>query len=363
MNTKFSPILVDKAGVSDDFYVIVATYTENGQAVSKGELLLCFETSKAAYDVEAPQAGFYFGNVKEGDHVVVGDTLAVIAEDTAFDLSWFDQFKSKNTHKPPVDAGVRVSKSAQQLIDQNNLTLEVFGERMIVSKTDVEEYLKSTQPAIDLKDLDIDDNSIVIYGAGGHSSMCLDLLYLTQEYNIVGAVDSTKLRGDMVLNTAVLGPESLLQELFALGLKRAVLGIGNVLDHQVRGQLYKKLIDIGYQVPNICHPSASVECSVTLGSGNQIMQGAIIGSNVKIGDNCIINSGSIISHDCDIGDDVHIAPGAILAGSVTVERGSVVGMGATVFMGVKLGEAVTINNGINVFSDVPDGTIIKSQEN
>lgn len=362
MSKKFNPILVDKAGVSDDFYVIVALYAESGQKVEKGELLLCFETSKAAYEVEAAEDGFYFCNVEKGDHVVVGEILGVIAEDETFDTSWFAESQSKSSKAPVVNEGVRVSKPAQKLIDENDLSLEVFGDRVMISKSDVEEYLKSLRPSIDLKELDVTENSLVVHGAGGHSRMCLDILYLTKEHDIIGIADSIKSYGDTVFKTPVLGPESLLKELFALGVKKAVLGIGNVLDNQVRVRLYQNLIKIGFDVPNISHPSASIEQSVTMGSGNQIMQGAIIGSNVKIGNNCIINSGCVISHDCVIEDGAHIAPGAILAGWVTVGEGSVVGMGVTVYMDVNIGDKVMINNGINVFSDVPDGSIIKIQE-
>lgn len=361
MENKFSPVIVPKEGVSDDFYVIVAIYAKDGQKVEKGDLLLCFETSKAAIEVEADQSGYYYSSVCEGDHVIAGDTLAVISEESSFDKTYFEQGGGASTARV-MDAKVRLSKAAQKLIDDNSLSLDVFGDRGIISKSDVEEYLEIQKCDLDVNTLHLSADSLVIYGDGGHAKMCLDIVYLTKKFDVIGMIGSLNKSGTKVFNTPVLGPEHLLKDLYNAGVRKAVLGIGAVLNHQVRAKLYMNLVSIGYTIPNIMHPSASVENSVTIGEGNQIMQGAIIGSDVTIGNNCIINSGCVISHDCVIEDDVHIAPGAILAGGVTVRQGSVVGMGSTIFLGVSIGENAMINNGINIFTDVIDNTVVKFQE-
>ena len=134
---------------------------------------------------------------------------------------------------------------------------------------------------------------------------------------------------DEVLGVPVLGTSSMLADLKAQGIDHAVLGIGSVNNHQRRAKLYGRLVAAGFKVPNLIHPRAMVEPSVTMGIGNQIFAGTVVSSAAKLGDDTIINSGAVISHDCTIGSHTHVSPGAILAGGVAIGANTLVGMGVT----------------------------------
>ena len=190
--------------------------------------------------------------------------------------------------------------------------------------------------------------------------MCIDILKQRNEYEIVGIVDSEKPIGTIICGVKVIGHDSILQTLWNEGVTLAVNGIGSISNPVIRKKLFCKLKNIGFYLPNLIHPSATVEPSVKLGEGNQIMMGSCVGSGVVIGDNCIVNSGAIVSHDSVLSNHSHIAPGAILAGAVNVGELAVVGMGATIFIGVKVGANSLINNGVDVFKDVKANEILRA---
>jgi sugar O-acyltransferase (sialic acid O-acetyltransferase NeuD family) len=234
----------------------------------------------------------------------------------------------------------------------------------LISVADVER-LASKQPdtavALSVTDeLEIYQNSIIIFGGGGHAKMCIDLLRRTEEYDILGIVDDKLAIGTSILGVKVIGGSDVLSKLIALGVKYAVNGVGAIKDPKIRGNIHADLTNAGFCLPNLVHPASNVEVSVRMGDGNQIMMGAVVGSDVQIGNGCLINSGAIISHDCILQDHCHVAPGAVLAGAIDVGDGSVIGMGATVYLGLSIGKDAMIFNGMNVFKDIPEGKIVDS---
>ncbi|MCX6361997.1 MAG: lipoyl domain-containing protein, partial [Armatimonadetes bacterium] len=56
--TEQAPVLVPRETVNDDSVRLVALHVEDGAAVAEGQPICEIETSKAAVEIEAPQAGF-----------------------------------------------------------------------------------------------------------------------------------------------------------------------------------------------------------------------------------------------------------------------------------------------------------------
>lgn len=362
MQNNVAPIVVKKEGVSDDSYKVIELYTQNGSWVEEGELILCFETSKTAIDIESPKKGYVFFDTNEQEEVVIGQTIAVISDEKSFSYrDWFDLINGIKEEKSAHPAQVIISKAAQRILDETTIDISVFKELKMITRKDVEDYLSSLKEISKInQELTIDKNSVLIFGGGGHAKMCIDIIKQTRTHSIIGIVDDNIPAQTEVLGVPVLGTINTTDLLIKKGLQFAVLGIGGVLNKGLRKKVFLSLKEMDLHIPNIIHPSSSVESSVTLGEGNQIMQGAIVGSNVQIGNNCIINSGSIISHDTVIGDNVHIAPGAIIAGGVTIKDDTIIGMGCTLFLGLTIGENVIIQNGVNIFKDIEDNEIIRN---
>lgn len=374
MSTDIIPVLINKETVSDDFYLIIDLPFMTGDDVKVGDIILSYETSKTVIDVEASASGFVHYNVEEEQEIAVGAVCAAITNKAGIPEDYFDQFKLKETQPSlqkevtpsSVDLGqyemqMRISKPAKKMLEKHQLDLSLFEGKKILTTRDIQHYLyPASQVAITSDTHHQAHNKLIIIGGGGHAKMCIDIIQATKSYELVGIVDENLEIGSETLGVPIIGNEADLDKLYQQGINFCVIGLGALNKPVLRQEIFHRVKKIGYILPNIIHPRATLEPSVSLGEGNQIMAGAVVGSDVHIGDNCIINSNSTISHDSRLANNVHITPGAILAGTVTVGSNAIIGMGVTVLMNVTIGHDVVIANGVNVVKDIDSGLFLKN---
>lgn len=368
---KTMDIIIPREFVSDDQYLLQKLCVVNNDFVKEGEILALIESSKSVIDVTSPADGYVYFFSDEGDIVSVGERLALLASTKeALQVEIGNSNKNSQRRKESETksedvslSGVRCSKKALLLMKQHNIDVGAFDGLGMVTAQDVEHYLSSREKAVKatVAPSSVNRQKIIILGGGGHSKVCIDILRQAQSFTIAGILDSIQDIGAEVLGIPVIGRDTMpeLLKTRESGISLAVNGIGLIPDHRNRCKLFERLLEAGFHLPNLIHPKASIEPSAKLGEGNQIMAGAIIGSDVTVGNYCLINSGVVVSHDCIIDDHVHLAPGALLAGAVRVGRNSLIGMGVTIYAKVTIGSNVVIANGANVFHDVPDNTVVK----
>lgn len=354
-------ITVPRESTIDENVLIVELPVKNGGAIKKGETLAVFETTKSAFTLEAPCDGFLFYTIKPQASVKVGDVLAVIAGAADFKL---DLAKEMRTTEHPLGAAVtpsktRFSESALRIIRERGLDPRQFAHRVTVTANDVLHSLEPSPHGETKETRPISEKSIVLLGGGRHAKMCIDLLRQTQTHEIYGILDSHTETGQLVMGVPIVGPDRSLEDWRRKGLRYAVNAVGGIHNHPVREEVFKRIKKAGFELPNLIHPSAVLEPSVSLGDGNQLMAHALIGSASRIGNNCIINSGAIVSHDCVLHDNVHLAPGSTLAGGVQIGKNTLIGMGVTLYMDVKVGANVTIHNGCHITQHIPDNTVVR----
>ncbi len=188
----------------------------------------------------------------------------------------------------------------------------------------------------------IDTNSVVLYGAGGHCKVVIDILEALG-IDIDCIVDDNP-TASKLLNYPMYKADSTFNQ--------AIITIGHC---QVRKRVAER-IKVNKFVSAI-HPSAIVSPYSKIGCGTVIMQGAIVQSCAKIGNHVIVNTLSSIDHECRIGDFVHIAPGATLSGNVEVGECSWIGVGTCVKQGIRIGRNCMIGAGSVVVKDIPDNVV------
>jgi UDP-perosamine 4-acetyltransferase len=199
---------------------------------------------------------------------------------------------------------------------------------------------------------------VILIGGGGHARQVIEIIKACGSYHIVGITDNDPLkRKRRIDGVPVVGNDEALHHYFKKGVRQAFISLGSVDDTKARINLYKMLIEIGFELINVIHASALVSASVTLGTGNAIMPGSIINAHTTLGSNCIINTGAIVEHDCSIEDHVHIATGAKVAGGVTIQEGSHIGLGALIKQGITIGKYAIVGAGALVLDDVPDKVV------
>lgn len=205
----------------------------------------------------------------------------------------------------------------------------------------------------------LDQNRIILLGGGGHAKVLIDLIRVSGLYEIIGILDSQLEVGSSVSGISVLGNDDLLRELYAKRIENACIAIGSIKDNSKRNVLYEKVKLLGFSVPFLLHPKATISNNDTkISEGVQIMAGTIVQAGCSIGENTIVNTGAIVEHDCIVGNHVHICPGAVISGGCTTGDCAFIGAGATVIQGIKIGNNSIVAAGAVVINDVPDGETV-----
>lgn len=199
--------------------------------------------------------------------------------------------------------------------------------------------------------------NVIIFGAGGHGRVVLDILQQADGVTVVGFLDSNvQLHGTSVNGLPVMGDHSLVQQSkVEYNVSGIMVAIGN---NKARTSVFEYLLRMGLSVVSAIHPTAIIARSARLGQGVMIGAGAIVGPSAVIGTNVIVNNGVIIEHDNLIEDHANVSSGSALGGSVTIKTGAFLGMGVSVKPGVCVGEWSVIGAGSAVIRDVPDNAVV-----
>jgi sugar O-acyltransferase (sialic acid O-acetyltransferase NeuD family) len=200
---------------------------------------------------------------------------------------------------------------------------------------------------------------IIGIGAGGHCKVVMEIIKRAGSWKIAGLLDADPSRmGESLSGIEILGNDDLAAALYKQGIHAAFIGIGSVGATQPRRNVFAILSYLGFELPILIHPSATVAFEAEIGIGTCIMPGAIVNPGVMIGECAIINSGAIIEHDCEISSFAHLSPGTVLGGSVFVGEGSHIGIGAVIRQGIHIGKNAIVGAGAVVVKDVPDDATV-----
>lgn len=191
-------------------------------------------------------------------------------------------------------------------------------------------------------------NLLLIWGAGGHGKVVLDIARGMGRFdNIAFLDDDAERAGFTFCDCPLIGrPE----ELQSFAGSAFIVAIG---DNRTRARCFRNALENGLVATALVHPSAVISPSASVGRGTVVMPGVIINAGAVIGENCIINSGAIVEHDCRIDAHVHISPRAVLGGGVSIGPLAHIGIGAVVLPGASVGRESIVGAGAVVLKEVP----------
>jgi sugar O-acyltransferase (sialic acid O-acetyltransferase NeuD family) len=193
---------------------------------------------------------------------------------------------------------------------------------------------------------------LLIIGCGGHGRVAMEAAR-SAGLQVAGFLDDGH-RGEQVLGAPVLGGSERLDDAQA-GAYAYVVAVG---DQATRRRLAGRIVDSGFELASIVHPTATISPSATLGDGTVAFAGVIVNAGASIGAFCILNTACSIDHDCRLASGVQISPGVRLAGNVVCGEDAFVGTGACAIPGVCIGARAVVGAGAAVVRDVPPDTVV-----
>lgn len=194
---------------------------------------------------------------------------------------------------------------------------------------------------------------LLILGAGGQGKVVLDLALTCEKWDEISFLDGGKI-GEEVFGYPVIGDfreYEVLREAYT----HAIVAVGN---SDLRLKLTEALLETGYEVPILIHPSAVVSQFSSIGLGTVVMPQAVINISAQVGKACIVNTGVIIEHDCQVGDGVHLSPSARIGGTVSIGDKSWICLGAKVINNIRIGKSVTVGAGAVVIDNIQDEALV-----
>jgi sugar O-acyltransferase (sialic acid O-acetyltransferase NeuD family) len=214
----------------------------------------------------------------------------------------------------------------------------------------------------------------VIFGASRQGRVVLEVLRAQGQHPILGFLDDDPAKRDLLVDgLPVLGgmewaaanaptsfpkkartsTRSRGRDLTAASGGRRLAAIVAIGGNDARMDVAKWLRALGFDLINAIHPSAVIQSSISLGTGNLICAGAILITGTRVEDDVVVNTGSTIDHDSLLETGAQVASGVTTSGCVTIRRGAFVGVGSILGPGVTIGERAIVGAGSLVLRDVP----------
>ena len=194
---------------------------------------------------------------------------------------------------------------------------------------------------------------LILIGAGGHATSCIDVIEQNGQFQVVGLIGLPNELNTKCLAYPVIATDDGLSDLRA-SYSYTLITAGQIAEPDTRIRLYRIANDLGFELPSIVAPSAYVSEHACLGNGTIVMHGAIINAGVSIGDNCIVNSRVLIEHGAYVSDHCHISTNAIINGNSFIGDGTFIGSGCVVNNNLKIGKNCIIPSGSIIRKNISD---------
>lgn len=348
-----------RVNANDETVLITKWLVERGAGVEIGTPVVEIETSKAIVELEAEARGYISPVVPVGAEVAVGVVIAWV----------YGQAVPAEPEAQPdlsvsADAARLISQQARALMREHGIVEAELSGSGPVRRADIERALQrrgvaeaATEPIWEeaLATVAGGEETVLVYGADLQGTVVVDCLQAQASDARVVLVDdkpaSVSLLGFPVFSPRCLGA------LREKRIRRAHVAISGVTGKLAR---VAKLKDLGFEIIQVRHPSASVARSARVGIGAFLGPLTLIGPEAEIGDYAQINNAASVAHHSRVGVCARLSDGVRLAGRVVVGDRSFLGLGVTVNERITIGADTTIVSGVSVFRDIPANSLVRT---
>ena len=190
MSQKYKLILSPQLGVNDENATLVEWVFKDREKVNKEDVVCILESTKASFEVTAPDSGYLGILINEGDRIEVNQVIGILI----FDVNLIDEIIEDYTKKiSNLESKISITKKAAQLAKNNNISLDQIPKLDKMIRThDVEKLIKEkeneTTKPVNLK-INKNKTSVVVYGAGNGGKTICETLELGNEFEVVAFFD------------------------------------------------------------------------------------------------------------------------------------------------------------------------------
>tara|TARA_B110001469_G_scaffold100928_1_gene98448 strand:- start:1009 stop:1632 length:624 start_codon:yes stop_codon:yes gene_type:complete len=128
---------------------------------------------------------------------------------------------------------------------------------------------------------------------------------------------------------------------------------------QTKKKIYSELIQNNIPVHSFISKHCITRTGASVGPGNLLSQGTILGYETVLKGNTIVWPGTIIEHNTVVGEHCYFGSNVTVSGFATIGECTLVGSGANILPEVKVGKNCIIGAGSVVTKDLPDNSIVK----
>ena len=193
---------------------------------------------------------------------------------------------------------------------------------------------------------------LLLIGGGGHCRSCIDVIRMTNQYQIVGIIDVKEKVGQQLDGVNIIGTDDELEK-FLPEIDQVLITVGKLGRSEIRKRIYMGVQRLDGKFATVVSPRSHISSTANVAIGTIIMHDVCIDASVKVAENCIINTKALLAHDAVVGSHTHIATRATLNGAAEVGRNVFVGSHAVISNHCSVGDNAVIGGGVIVKTDVP----------
>ncbi|MEH7451622.1 hypothetical protein [Gottfriedia acidiceleris] len=152
------------------------------------------------------------------------------------------------------------------------------------------------------------NRNLLILGAGGHGKVVKETAVAMGSFERIDFLDD---KSELAIG------ECKDYKQFTSDYTHAFVAIGN---NEQRMKWLEELIEVGFQIPVLMHPTAYKSPIARVDLGSIICAKAVVNTNAELEKGCIISIGALVDHDSFVGEGSHINSGAIVKAGCRVDR-------------------------------------------
>ena len=202
---------------------------------------------------------------------------------------------------------------------------------------------------------------IILIGAGGHATACIDAIESQSRFQIAGIVGVESEVGKRICDYEVIATDSHLSKL-ARSYPYALIAMGQIRSHERRKKMFELAQRAGFEMATVIASTSYVSRYARIQDGSIVLHGAVVNTGVTVGENCIINSSALLEHDVKIANHCHVSTGAVLNGSVSIGEGCFIGSGTVIKQGISIGSYSILGMSSSVKENLHSNSFVQNRE-